>query len=187
MSFRLLSNRNEFGYPLRFNAASAAELILPTTIATSYDNPLGSGDRTASINIMTDSLWWNSATKLEVIDGNTVSGGLQKYPNYFPNSGTVSFNLGSHRRISRIKLYLDMNLPDADDWQIRGYTSEFQSDILIQDARCVNGENEFIINDVSPTPYYKFDIRAYSNLPSSPPPQNWGYIREVEFKIDDGT
>ena len=66
MSFSLLSNRDEFGYSLKFDTASAAEL---NTIETSYDNPLGKGDRTGLI-VTTDAGWpRSSATGQDLING----------------------------------------------------------------------------------------------------------------------
>lgn len=67
MSFSILSKRDEFGYPLKFDIASAADL---NTIETSYDNPLGKGDRRGLIGT-TDAGWpRGGATGQDLINGN---------------------------------------------------------------------------------------------------------------------
>ena len=108
MAFSLLSNRNALGKPIRFRSARAAGLVKPDTIETSYDNPLGKGDRTASITVTQDG--YVVASNYAQYLPNTVDGSIVAYPstaNGAPALGTnIIFDFGTARHISEAKIWL---------------------------------------------------------------------------------
>ena len=179
MAFSLLSNRNALGKPLRFRSASAAGL---NTIETSYDNPLGTGDRRESIVVSSAGGWYRTGGLQNLVNGSTTSTiGVN------PRDAlgcSITFDFGTARHINEVRIYLYKKISmgswqwvgsdDNTTWSdpISGVVELKQSD----DTTPVTFP--MAVGHVAYYRYYKIEgVSGYIN----------DYFREFEFKIDAGS
>lgn len=182
MAFSLLSNRNALGKP-RFRLASAAGLVKPNTIETSYDNPLGKGDRRESIVVSSAGGWYRNGGLQTLVGGSTTSN-VGVYPRDALGC-SITFDFGTARHINEVRIYL-FNQISMGSWQWVG------SDDNTTWSDPISGVGELKKpDDITPVTfpmavgyvayyrYYKIEgVSGYIND---------YYFREFEFKIDAGS
>ena len=183
MSFSKLSNRDEFGYSLKFNTAGAAGL---NTIETSYDNPLGRGDRTASITVSQDG--YVVASNYEHHLPKTVDGAIAAYPGTAkgaPALGTnIIFDFGTARHISEATIWLYQ----TDGIGVRCWKGSDDkvtwSAPISANLNCKQADNSTPITFPMSEGY--LGSYRYYGLVGVSGTIGETYFQEIEFKIDAG-
>ena len=181
MSFSLLSNRDEFGYPLKFDTASAAGLVQLPKPDTSYENPLGTGNRSEDITV-TQEGGWLRGDPLNLM----INGVINAYMGFNAVSAagcSATFDLGAPRFISEMKLYLWQSY-DIGTWQWYGSNDNTTWSNAISDAvNCVNpaGTPPMIFPMAEK---HNKKYRYYKMVGVSGVVDGSGYFQQLEFKID---
>lgn len=174
MSFSILSKRDEFGYPLKFDTAHAAGFL----ISTSYYNPGGKGDRTAMI---TTSSNFGSLNTSRLVDG-SLGNATEIGGNYDCLGQYIEFEFPTARCIQEVTLYWS-SAQLQGTWKIQAYNGETWVDL--GDAMELGNPNLKTYVMDTPANNTKF-YKRYRWTGVSGTIGSVAYFLEIEFKIDAG-
>lgn len=151
----------------------------PSLIPTDYANPLGTGNRTASITVTETSVGTLAAANFGLVDGITGAGFNYFFGAWSPGE-TIRFDLGTPKRIDQFRWIQDLAASHGQ-WMVEGSNDA---------VAWTPVSNTFTLGGATPTTTHDLDLiggsdtyRYYrlnfvSGVVSAGP-----YIREIEFRV----
>jgi hypothetical protein len=160
---------------LAFTIAPTGSLTGTSDDGTSYANPGGSGNRTATITMSGTANWAGTA--------NTILDGAQGNGTWFGNgqSGITiifDFGVGASKTISEFKWYQDMATSQGT-WKIAGSNDGLTTTDIASGFTL--GSSATTTVTVGGTVGYRY----YHLIQTSGTTSSANYVREIEFKIKD--